>query len=192
MEDNAMTPQDEVTKVRPGNYSAWHRHPTLPRWCYQTDGDWFEQRLCNGNLVSVAYVETIQLPDSYCAKMASAKCDYPLNGNKWAVMREISDIMGIRCFTVRHTPDCKHFSVAEVASGREGKSVVMDECQYKAFIQGLGPTHRCPLCKHIDWTFYNNDEDERKSEWRCEACDRLVPSFVWDIPFDPPGEEPPR
>lgn len=53
-----MAPQQDITKVRPANYSRWHRYPTLPRWCCHTDGDWFEQRKCEGALQCVAYIDT--------------------------------------------------------------------------------------------------------------------------------------
>ena len=45
-------PQEEITGARPTNYSSWHRE-ALPRKCYMTDGDWFEQRVEKGDLVSI-------------------------------------------------------------------------------------------------------------------------------------------
>jgi len=181
-----MAPQQELTKTRPANYSVWHRYPTLPKWCYHTDGDWFEQRLCNGQLECVAYIETIELPASYSTKMKFAQYEYELWAHKYQLMKEIHRKMGIRCFVVRHTPDCGYFSVAEINNSGEQKAEVMDEFIYKHFIQGLEPSHPCTNCGNTSWQFYLDDKNECKSGWHCSRCNSTVAQFEFDIPFDEP------
>lgn len=129
-----MTPQKELTNKRPTNYSNWHR-AVLPRWCYYTDGDSFEQRMDNGNLITVAYIETIQVPPLF---IDSAQCEYPLWPSKKALMMDISEGMKIPCFVVRHKPSCDLFFVARFLNGEEIEEQLMNQQQYTEFICNLG------------------------------------------------------
>ena len=129
-----MTPQRELTGKRPGNYSAWHRDK-LPKWCYHTDGDWFEQRLVNGKLVAVAYIETIEIPPLF---INNAQREYKLWPSKKALIADIYNRMGIPCFIVRHTADCTNFCVSRATStGDEIEALVMNEANYIEWIQKL-------------------------------------------------------
>lgn len=134
-----MSPQSEITNKRPTNYSKWHR-ANLPDWCYHTDGDWFQQRMNNGRLIVVAYIETIQVPPLF---INSAQSEYPLWPSKKALMIDISEAMQIPCCVVRHTLDCKLFSLSRITpSGEETEATVLDEQQYKKFLVSLRASMR--------------------------------------------------
>lgn len=129
-----MSPQKEVTDKRPTNYSQWHR-ANLPEWCYHTDGDWFEQRLVSGELIPVAYIETIQIPPLF---IQQAQQEYPLWPSKEALLKSIYNHMDLPCFVVRHTADCKSFCVSRINSnGQETESLIMTEEQYKNWLMAL-------------------------------------------------------
>lgn len=123
------SPIEEITGERPTNYSKWHRR-ALPRWCYMTDGDWFEQRVIDGKLVSVAYVETIEVDE-----VESADINYPLWESKKALNEEIEGKMKIPALIVYHNPECNDFLVLYGL-----KKIRMDTTQYKRFIESLGKT----------------------------------------------------
>ena len=132
-----MSPQREITNKRPTNYSKWHR-AKLPEWCYLTDGDWFEQRLVNDKLAAVACFETIEVPPLF---IHDAQEHYELWPSKRALLHDISQGMQIPCFVVRHTPDCKLFSLSRITpSGEETEAKVLDEQKYAAFLCSLGGT----------------------------------------------------
>lgn len=131
-----MGPQKEITKGRPPNYSQWHRFPTLPKWCFQVDSDWFEMRDRNGELVPVACIETMEIGALF---IRNAQHEYPLWEAKTALLREIGQRMGIPVFIVRHTSDCKLFSVSRLtSSGEETEAAVLDEDEYKDLLLRLG------------------------------------------------------
>lgn len=161
-----MTPQQDITKVRLANYSAWHRYPTLPKWCHHTDGDWFEQRKCEGDFPCVAYIETIELPPN--KSIGCAQYDYPLWPSKGELMNQVEQDMKIPCFVVRHTEDCSFFSVAQVTNNHEARAIVMNEDEYKEFIQRLKPTYPCPNCRDIGW--WLRSDGEWHGEWLCGRC----------------------
>jgi len=119
-------PLKEITNNRPKNYSRWHR--TLPSWCYQTDGDFFEQRKHNGSMVTIAYVETIEIP------MGKNHVDYPIWDSKKALLTDIKNKMSIPCFVVWHYPNCKTFFVMKWGNNNTMK---MCEQDYKSFILNL-------------------------------------------------------
>jgi len=121
-------PQEELTTGRPSNYSQWHRL-NLPWWCYMTDGDWFEQRKRNGKLVSVAYIETIQVPD------IDQWSEYEPWPSKIALGMEIETKMGIPSYIVWHSPECTKFIVKRHLTSQWKK---MDGKMYKEWIQKLG------------------------------------------------------
>lgn len=121
-------PQEEITGKRPLNYSRWHRR-VLPRDCYMTDGDWFEQRVKNGELVSVAYIETIQIDT-----VEEADKRYPLWKSKKSLTPEIGKRMGIPAYVVWHNPECTDFLVLR---STETKPKRMNESEYKEFIKNL-------------------------------------------------------
>lgn len=129
-------PQTEFTDKRPTNYSVWHRYPTLPRWCYQTDGDWFEQRVRNGKLQSVAYVETIQITsldnvdmDKTIRRIQGQRTDnngYVPFRSKVSLCLEIQERMEVPAYVVWHNAECTDFLVLRITetsarrmSGRE-------------------------------------------------------------------------
>lgn len=131
---NEMAPQKEITGKRPSNYSTWHR-AKLPKWCYHTDGDWFEQRLVNGKLMTVAYIETIEVPPLF---INNAQHKYDLWPSKKALMADIYNRMKIPCFIVRHTANCKTFCVSQATStGYETEATIMKEAEYIAWILNL-------------------------------------------------------
>ena len=129
-----MAPQRELTGKRPSNYSAWHR-TKLPKWCYHTDGDWFEQRVANGKLVAVAYIETIEIPPLF---INNAQREYELWPSKKALVADIYNRMNIPCFIVRHTADCTNFCLSRVTpTGAETEAIVMNEAKYISWILNL-------------------------------------------------------
>jgi hypothetical protein len=117
----------ELTGNRPNNYSLWHR--TLKSNMFMTDGDWFEQRVKDGKLVSVAYIETIQLSNLDAYK------SYPVWRSKKELCNEITTKMQIPSFVVYHDTDCKNFVIINVVTGQIAK---FDEDRYKDFLKGLG------------------------------------------------------
>ena len=129
-----MTPQRELTSKRPTNYSSWHR-TKLPEWCYQTDGDWFEQRKVDGKLVVVAYIETIEVLPLF---INNAQREYSLWPSKRALIVDIYNRMRVSCFIVRHTADCKTFCVSRVTlTGDETEAILMNETEYITWMQNL-------------------------------------------------------
>ena len=122
-------PQEEITGKRPKNYSLWHRYPTLPKWCYQTDGDFFEQRVKDGVLQSVAYIETIEVPS-----VDNADKRYPPWKSKVNLCLEIEKKMGIPAYIVWHNADCNDFLVMRIT---ETTSQRMDEEEYIGFVKNL-------------------------------------------------------
>lgn len=123
-----QNPIEEITDKRPTNYSRWHRK-ALPKECYMTDGDWFEQRVIGGELKSVAYIETIQV-----SSIAEADKDYALWPSKKSLTSEIEERMGIPAYVVWHNPECTDFLVLRI-TGTEAKR--MNGQQYAEFIKGL-------------------------------------------------------
>jgi len=105
----------------------------------------------------------------------SAQHDYPLWASKCALLQDIRDRMGLRCFVVRHTPldsaaTDRYFAVAEFLSGAEAPLAVMDEGKYVAFVTGLHPTHHCPACGSTLWAFCAPSDDATVDSWRCGWC----------------------
>lgn len=123
-------PQEEITGKRPGEYSAWHRK-ALPRWCYMTDGDWFEQRSREGKLKSVAYIETIQLSQVEEAHKHHAVWASKAKGGLTA---EIEERMGVPAYVVWHNPECTDFLVLRIM---ETEPKRMNKDQYIEFIKNL-------------------------------------------------------
>ena len=120
-------PQEDLTSNRPKNYSIWHRQ--LPFWCYQTDGDFFEQRKDKeGHLKAVAYIETIQIPEH------SNPLDYPVWRSKKALAEQISGSMGISGYYVWHYPNCNIFFVQNV---EKNNTIKMYENDYIEFIKRM-------------------------------------------------------
>jgi len=129
-----MSPQRELTSKRPTNYSAWHR-ANLPDWCYNTDGDWFEQRVVSSELLPVAYIETIEVPPLFIQR---AQQEYPLWPSKKSLIQAIYNHMELPCFVVRHTSDCKTFCVSRITiNGHETEAIIMTEEQYKNWVLNL-------------------------------------------------------
>jgi len=104
-------------------------HRNLPRWCFQTDGDWFEQRRTNGELHTVAYIETIQMPSD-----EKTFEDYPVWSSKKSLCLEIETKMRIPAYIVWHSPNCLIFFVQRIT---RDKPIKMTEKEYIAFIEGL-------------------------------------------------------
>lgn len=181
-----MAPQNERTEERPANYSKWHRYPNLPHWCHHTDGDWFEQRKCEGEFPCVAYIETIELPPD--EPIERAQYDYPLWQSKGGLMDQVEQGMQIPCFVVRHTEDCSLFSVAQVTNKHEGRAIVMNEDEYKDFIQNLKPAYPCPNCGGTDWWLRSNGEWH--GDWLCGRCNPNpnAPEITSDTPLNEPFE----
>lgn len=128
-------PQGEITKRRPTNYSAWHRYPNLPKDSFLVDGDWFEMRERDGRLVPVACFETLEVGGLF---IHNAQREYPLWDAKIALYTYLTQKLGVPVFIVRHTSDCKLFSVARLTDGGgETEAKVMSEDEYKDFIIGL-------------------------------------------------------
>ena len=121
-------PLEEITGKRPSNYSTWHRK-ALPEWCKMTDGDWFEQRIEEGELKSVAYIETIQVP-----KVEEADKAYPLWKSKKSLCLEIKEKMGIPAYIVWHNVDCNDYLVMRIAETTPQR---MNEEKYIEFLKNL-------------------------------------------------------
>lgn len=122
-------PQRRFKRVKSERYSDWHRYPTLPKWCYMTDADWFEQRLKDGQLRTVACIETIEV-----GVVDSADKDYPLFRSKKPLYQEMEGKMGFPVYIVWHNPECTDFLVLRIT---ETKPKRMNESEYKEFIKGL-------------------------------------------------------
>lgn len=130
-----MAPQEEITGGRPTNYSRWHRYPNLPRACFVVDGDWFEMRKRDGQIVPVACFETLEVGPMF---IPDAQREYPLFPAKVALYTYLKRKLGIPVFIVRHTSDCKLFSVAELTeSGGETEAWVMSVVEYRDFLVHL-------------------------------------------------------
>ena len=129
-----------MTFKRPTNYSLWHR-AKLPSWCFMTDGDFFEQRRIDDALQTVAYVETIQVPDVHAAAMGA----YPVFPSKDALCAEIQQKMGIPSYIVYHAVDCHEFLVYSYTD-RIYKS--MTEQEYINLVKNLAPLNQNPPQKH--------------------------------------------
>jgi hypothetical protein len=106
----------------------WHRR-ALPDWCKVTDGDWFEQRVKNGEFKSVAYIETIQVPT-----VDRANENYPLWSSKRSLCLEIERKMGIPAYIVWHNAECNDFMVQRISETTPKR---MSEEEYKQFIENL-------------------------------------------------------
>jgi len=129
-----MSPPREITGKRPTNYSRWHR-AKLPENCYMTDGDWFEQRLVNGEMFTIAFIETIQIPPQF---VQQAQQTFYLWSSKEALMKSINSQVDFPCFVVRHTADCKIFCVSQINSnGQETEAIIMFEEEYKQWLVSL-------------------------------------------------------
>lgn len=124
-------PQEEITGGRPGNYSSWHRR-VLPKDCYMTDGDWFEQRLKDGKLTAVAYIETIQVPSVDRA----VKGEFPVWSSKKSLCSEIEEKMAIPSYVVWHNAECNDFLIARITELTNPKR--MNEERYVIFLKGMG------------------------------------------------------
>lgn len=134
-----MAPQKELTSRRPSNYSSWHRSPTLPEWCLLADSDWFEMRQINGTTIPVACIETMEIGALFI-KMAQE--EYPLWDTKRNLLKTIAQNMRIPVFIVRHTSDCKLFSVSRLRiDGQEVPQKTMSEAEYKSFLISLGDSN---------------------------------------------------
>lgn len=89
----------------------------------------------NGKLVAVAYIETFEVPPLF---INNAQQEYELWPSKKALITDIYHRMGIPCFIVRHTADCKTFCISRSTStGDETEAIVMNEAEYIALIQSL-------------------------------------------------------
>jgi len=129
---------EELFWRRPKNYSVWHRPPSLPKWCYLTDGDFFEQRVINGKLTVVAYFETYETTDIDLATNYGTR--HGIWPSKRALIREIGEKMGIPTYIVVHNPQCTNFLVWKGLEDPSPKR--MDEFQYKEFIENIGGDYR--------------------------------------------------
>ena len=118
-------PQEEITDNRPKNYSKFRR--TL-NFGYCTDGDFFEQRVKDGELVAVAYIETIQIPNYADPK------DYPVWDSKKTLAEEIKNKMNIPAFYVYNTKSCNFFYVNPVGTD---KILKLSKLEYINFLKHL-------------------------------------------------------
>lgn len=116
----------ELTNNRPKAYSQWHRK--LPEFCYQTDGDFFEQRIRKGRLRVVAIIETI------CLNNVDKYINYPIWDSKMALYKELKEKVQVPVYIVYHNKECSKFMVIVLG---EGKPVKMNEEEYSIFIKGL-------------------------------------------------------
>lgn len=124
-----IIPQNEITNFRPSNYSVWHRN-NLPKDCFMTDGDWFEQRKDKyGNLKAVAYIETVQIPDN------AHPYEYPIWTSKKYLAKEIELKMKVSSYFVWHTPDCNTFFVQDIFGMEPPHKMNADK--YKEWLKGL-------------------------------------------------------
>jgi len=120
---------EEIEKTK-HKYSDWHRK-ALPHWCYMTDGDWFEQRVRDGEIKAVAYIETIGVP---APTVENADKDYEPWGLKPQLCLEIERKMGIPAYIVWHNKDCNDFLVLRITETTPKR---MNEEEYKDFIKSL-------------------------------------------------------
>lgn len=137
-------PQGELTGERPGNYSRWHRTkdrgpfqgtPGPSRTCYQCDGDWFElrDRYGNGNLIVVAYIETIQTEN------VDDWTGYKVYPTKEKLGMAIHLQMRIPFFVVYHNAACTEFFVKGYSTfkGKSNMRARYNQHQYIEFIESL-------------------------------------------------------
>lgn len=122
------SPQKEITGKRPTDYSKWHRG-ALPKEYFMTDGDWFEQRIKDEKLCSVAYIETIQV-----SIVDDADKNYPVWPSKESLCNEIEEKMGIPAYIVWHNSSCTDFLVLRIT---ESNSKRMSQKEYIEFIKTL-------------------------------------------------------
>lgn len=94
-----------------------------------TDGDFFEQRVRNGELVSVAYIETIQIDNP-----SEGDKTHPLWKSKRSLCLEIEKKMGIPAYVVWHNKECKDFLVLRITETTPKR---MNEKEYIEFIKSL-------------------------------------------------------
>lgn len=123
-------PQDELTDARPTNYSKWHREK-LPRWCYVTNGDWFEQRSIDGKLATIALIETIEVPGGRNTETADK--EFPIWQSKKALLENAEKEWNVPTFIVWHNPSCTEFLVQRIGQ----PPVKMNEQEYRAFLMNL-------------------------------------------------------
>jgi len=95
-----------------------------------TDGDWFEQRVIDGQLRSVAYVETIQLTD-----VEEAPVTHPVWSSKRSLLLEIESKMRIPAYIVWHNEACDDFLVLRPTDNTSRR---MKGEEYEEFIKGMG------------------------------------------------------
>jgi len=96
-----------------------------------TDGDWFEQRMRYGKVVTVAYIETIGVPKP---TVENADKEYEPWGLKPHLCREIEERMSIPSYIVWHNEDCTDFLVLRITETTPKR---MNEEEYKEFIKNL-------------------------------------------------------
>jgi hypothetical protein len=94
-----------------------------------TDGDWFEQRVRNGNLISVAYIETIEIDNP-----SQGDKTHPVWKSKKSLLFEIQEKMSIPAYIVWHNAGCTEFLVLRIS---EMKPKIMNQDEYKEFIKSL-------------------------------------------------------
>ena len=83
----------------------------------------------------MAYIETIEIPPLF---INNAQLEYELWPSKKALIADIYNRMGIPCFIVRHTADCKTFCMSQATStGDETEAKVMNEAEYITWILNL-------------------------------------------------------
>lgn len=128
-------PEKELFWRRPKNYSIWHRPPNLPKRCYLTDGDFFEQRVINGKLTAIAYFETAETEgiERILLDLEWGRKYLPWP-SKRALMKEIGEKMRIPTYFVVNNPECTDFLVW---GDLEKPPKRMGEAEYKEFIKNL-------------------------------------------------------
>lgn len=94
-----------------------------------TDGDWFEQRVRDEKLISVAYIETIEIDNP-----SEGDKTHPAWKSKKALLLEIQEKMGIPAYIVWHNAKCTDFLVLRTS---ENKPQKMNVDEYKEFIKSL-------------------------------------------------------
>ncbi len=109
-----------------------------------TDGDFFEQRIKDGKLQSVAYMETIQVPsldnidvDKTLCRIRGQKTDdngYVPFRSKVSLCLEIQERKGIPAYVVWHNAECTDFLVLSIT---ETSTRRMSEHEYIEWIKEL-------------------------------------------------------
>lgn len=94
-----------------------------------TDGDWFEQRIRNGELQAVAYIETMQVPN-----VKDAHINYKPWTSKQKLCQEIQEKMHIPAYYVWHNLECTDFLVLKTDETTPKR---MTEKQYVLFLKTL-------------------------------------------------------